>query len=363
MPAVQTIASIEGENKIVRTNIISNGQTIVLQPNDPTPVLSQPVATAAVPAIRPSVVAGVGSTVTELPEEGGAIEVVGNILKPGLAPPAFSPATSTASEDNQPTSANPTVAVTPSREFTFESESGEASHTPNLDLFLNSPSTEIMPSVFETNNAPSTEAETPFATFETVPFGVSSVVMGADQVFTTFVSRVQQDGRTAMSTIIHQVTLVKFIEPSTTVPLTPTATTGSAVEVEDEHRATVPGTFPSDSPFHPPTKVPFRPAETTSSSTSEASSAAPPTEEPEAPVAKDVIEENKDNKFVLGGFGGIFGVNQQPPANIQDGCHNQCSKEKLEVCVYANGLHSCMCKPGYSRSDSFEPCSSKLSVI
>ena len=360
MPAVQTIASIEGENKIVRTNIISNGQTIVLQPNDPTPVLSQPVATAAVLAIRPSVVTGAGSTVTESPEEGGAIEVVGNILKPGLAPPASSPATSQATEDNRPTSPNPTVAVTPSREFTFESESGEAVHTPSLDLFLNSPSTEIMPSVFETNNAPSTEAETPFATFETEPFGVTSIVMGVDQTFTTLVSRVQQDGRTAMSTIIHQVTLVKFIEPSTTVPLTPTATTGSAVEVEDEFRATVPGTFPSDSPFHPPTKVPFRPAETTSSSAKPSS--AVPTEEPEAPVAKDVIEENKDNKFVLGGFGGIFGVNQQPPANIQDGCHNQCSKEKLEVCIYANGLHSCMCKPGYSRSDSFEPCSSKFTV-
>jgi len=248
------------------------------------------------------------------------------------------------------------MAVTPSREFTFESESGEAVHTPSLDLFLNSPSTEIMPSVFETNNPPSTEAETPFATAEAEPFGVTSIVMGADEVFTTIVSRVQPDGRTAMSTIIHQVTLVKFIEPSTTVPLTPTATTGSVEPVEDDNRATVPGAFPSDSPFHPPTKAPFRPAETTSSSSSSKPSSAAPTEEPEAPVAKDVIEENKDNKFVLGGFGGIFGVNQQPPANIQDGCHNQCIKEKLETCVYSNGQHSCMCRPGYSRFDSFEPC-------
>jgi len=346
LPAIQTIASVEGENKIVRTNIINGDQTIVIEPNDPTPILSPP-------SIRPSLIGGETVRPTETPEDGGAIEVVGNILKPGLAPSSSSVEPSIPAAVESAT----TSGVTPSREFTFESESGEVVHTPNLDLFLNSPSTEIIPSVFEMNIPSEVPSEVPSLPQEE-PFGVTSVLMGPGQVFTTIVSRIEPDGRTALSTIIDQATEVNYIEtPSTVVPFVPSISTNVG-EIEEERVPEV-ITFPADSPFNPPTKAPtsFRPS--TSEEPSTFSVVPVSSTEKEPPAVKEVVEDNKDHKVVFGGgFGGIFGVNQ--PSSILDGCNGQCNKEKLEICIYANGQHQCQCRPGHSRHDSSDACSSKL---
>lgn len=344
MPTIQTIASVEGENKIVRTNIINGDQTIVIEPNDPTPVLT-------LPSVQPSPVDEVVVVPTETPEDGGAIEVVGNILKPGLAP---SLSFVEPSLPTQPTET--TTEVTPTREFTFESESGETVHTPSLDIFQNSPSTEIIPSVFEMNVPSEIHPSRP----EEEPFGVTSVVMGPEQVFTTIVSRVDPDGRTALSTIVNQATQVNYVETSsTTSPTSPTTST-TVAEIEEELAPEV-ITFPADSPFHPPTKAPSTSAQPSSTSTSSTTSEVVSTTR-ETPAVKEVMEEKKDHKVVFGGgFGGVFGVNQ--PSSILDGCNGQCNKEKLEICVYANGQHQCQCRPGHSRIDSSDSCSSKFDLI
>lgn len=331
----------------------------MIGPNDPTPVVNPP-------SVRPTVTGWVvpSESVTgwvvpsESPEDGGAIEVVGNILKPGLVPSASFPV-----DPSSSLSPESPVGVTPSREFTFESESGEAVHTPSLDIFLNSPSTEIIPSVFESNlpsdsDAPSTVGSAAWPSRpEGESLGVTSVLMGPEQVFTTIVSRVEPNGRTALSTIINQATQVNYIEaPSTAVPTLPS--TSTTPEIEEDRRVPEVITFPADSPFNPPTKAPVIVQPATSS---KPSSTPPVSTTKEAPAAKEVMEDKKDHKVVFGGgFGGVFGVNQ--PSSIMDGCNGQCSKEKLEVCVYANGQHQCQCRPGYSRVDSFESCSSKSSL-
>lgn len=354
---MQTIASIVGENKIVATNIISGGQTIVVQPNDPTPVFNAPssVLWPSSVAIRPSAVEESGVAPSDMPEAGGALEGIGSILQPGLAP--------SASSSLPPADAS--TSVTPSHEFAFGSESGEVDHTPTLNIFSDSPSTEILPSVFQNapSEAPTSAPSWPFVVPEVArpqePFGVTSVVMGPDrQDFTTVVSRVESDGRTAFTTIIQQSTTVTYVEP-TTVPTTSSSSTVPAIEVEKIPEPVL--TFPPDSPFVPPTNQPFRPQSSSSSSTS-TTRARPTTTTPaaevEPPVAKDVIMDNTGNKAVLGGFGGAFSVNQ--PSASEDGCRGRCSKEKSEICVYSNGKHDCLCRPGYSRSDSSEVCSSKF---
>lgn len=301
--------------------------------------------------VQPTAVEGVAPS--ESPEAGGALEGVGSILQPGLAPPASSLAP-----------AEEVSSVTPSHEFAFGSESGEVDHTPTLNIFSDSPSTEILPSVFQ--NAPS-EAPTSVSKWPIVhhevdsdkqePFGVTSVVMGPDsQDFTTVVSRVENDGRTAFTTIIQQSTTVSYVE-ATTVPTTSSTTTAPAVEEEEKVMDPV-LTFPPDSPFVPPTNQPLP----TSSSTSTSTTKKPTTTlaaEVEPPMVKDVIEDNMGNKVVLGGgFGGSFSVNQ--PSSIQDGCRGRCSKEKSEICMYTNGQHECLCRPGFSRSDPLESCTSKF---
>lgn len=357
---MQTIASVVGDNKIVATNIIAGGQTIVVQPNDPTPVFNIPSSTvrpfSVSPAIRPSAVEEGVVAPSELPETGG-LEGVGVILQPGLAP--------SASSGLQP-AVDISSTVTPSHEFAFGSESGEVDHTPTLNIFSDSPSTEILPSVFQ--NAPTESATTSSSSKWPVvhhdlnadrqePFGITSVVMGPDgQDFTTVVSRVETDGRTAFSTIVQQSTTVNYVEPTTVQ--TTFATTPMIEEVKTPEPVL---TFPPDSPFVPPTNRPQ--AISSSSSSTSTTRSRPPTTTPaaevEPPMTKDVIEDNLGNKVVLGGgFGGSFGVNQ--PSTFQDGCRGRCDKEKQEICVYANGQHDCLCRPGFSRSHSSEVCTSKF---
>ena len=295
---------------------------------------------------------------------GDNIEGVGSILQPGLVP---SGATSL-----PPAMEISSTSVTPSiHEFAFGSESGEVDHTPTLNIFSDSPSTEIMPSVFQNapSETPTSEPKWPLvhhdqdALEKKEPFGVTSVVMGPDsQEFTTFVSRVETDGRTAFSTIIQKSTTVAYVVP-TTMPTTPATPITPAVEEEEEKIAEPVLTFPHNSPFVPPTNPPLRPqAISSSSSTSTTKSrttSTTPAADIEPPMAKDVIMDNTGNKVVLGGgFGGTFSVNQ--PSSIQDGCRGRCSKEKSEICVYAHGQHECLCRPGYSRADPFESCTSKF---
>ncbi|KAK4020739.1 hypothetical protein OUZ56_002690 [Daphnia magna] len=432
IPAVQTIASIVGENTIVATNIVSGGQTTVLLPNDPTPVFNIP-STAAWPSIvpsgiKPSAVESFSVMPTDVPESGGNLEGMGSILHPGLTPststsnmkevssmqdtnlssstaatslegvgtilqPGLAPSPPPAggniegggsilqpglvpsgSADLPPVAEASSTSVTPSlHEFAFGSESGEVDHTPTLNIFSDSPSTEIMPSVFQ--NAPS-ESPTISTRWPLVHhdldtperkeiFGVTSVVMGPGSPdFTTVVSRVEADGRTAFSTIIQKSTTITYVEP-TTMPTTAASPVIPAIEEEEEEEeaekiAEPALTFPPNSPFVPPTNPPLRPqAISSSSSTSTTKSrttSTTPAAKVEPPMAKDVIVDNTGNKVVLGGgFGGSFSVNQ--PSSIEDGCRGRCSKEKSEVCVYANGQHECLCRPGYSRSDPFESCS------
>lgn len=343
------IASVVGENSIVATNIVAGDKTIVVHPNDPTPVLNPPSAIPRPVVIAPTAVNEPVVVATELPEAGGAIEGVGSILTPGLAPASSSTSTS------ESTTSEATSPVTPTHEFTFGSESGEADHTPILNIFSDSPSTEILPSVFEviteTEASPTTPARRPTEPQE--PFGVTSVVMGPDSEFTTTVSRVEFDGRTALSTIVNQATTVNYAEP-TSVPTTTTFTSFvPAVTEEAREEVVVPedvNTFPSDSIFVPPTKEPIQ----IPSTTRRPITAAAPIE---PPVAQDVLDNNKDNKAVLGGFGGILSVNQ--PATFADGCRGRCRKDKLEVCMYAKGQHDCVCRPGHSRSNPFETCTSE----
>lgn len=432
---MQTIASIVGENTIVATNIVSGGQTTVLLPNDPTPVFNIP-STAAWPSIvpsgiKPSAVESFSVMPTDVPESGGNLEGMGSILHPGLTPststsnmkevssmqdtdlssstaptslegvgtilqPGLAPSPPPAggniegggsilqpglvpsgSPDLPPVAEASSTSVTPSlHEFAFGSESGEVDHTPTLNIFSDSPSTEIMPSVFQ--NAPS-ESPTISTRWPLVHhdldtperkeiFGVTSVVMGPGSPdFTTVVSRVEADGRTAFSTIIQKSTTITYVEP-TTMPTTAASPVIPAIEEEEEEEeeaekiAEPALTFPPNSPFVPPTNPPLRPqAISSSSSTSTTKSrttSTTPAAKVEPPMAKDVIVDNTGNKVVLGGgLGGSFSVNQ--PSSIEDGCRGRCSKEKSEVCVYANGQHECLCRPGYSRSDPFESCSSK----
>lgn len=280
------------------------------------------------------------------------MESISSILQPGLAP---SVSQAPAAEEVSPAS------VTPSHEFAFGSEGGEVDHTPTLNIFSDSPSTEIMPSVFQNapSEMPTSAPKWPLAVPEVdkeEPFGVTSVVMGPDrQDFTTVVSRVESEGRTAFTTIVQQSTTVRYIEPTVVA-----SSTAPAIEEEKPVESVEPVlTFPPDSPFVPPTNQPFRPSTSSSTSTSTTQRIQTTTPNVEPPVAKDVVMDNMGNKVVLGGgFGGSFSVNQ--PSNIQDGCRGRCSKEKYEICVYANGQHDCLCRPGYSRSDPSEVCSSKL---
>ncbi|XP_046643778.1 mucin-17-like isoform X4 [Daphnia pulicaria] len=401
IPAVQTIASIVGDNKIVATNIINGGQTTVLLPNDPTPVFNVPSLSVTV-GVKPSNVEEFSVMPTEVSESGANLEGVSSILQPGLSPttpasnlegvgsmlqPGLVPSASpeggniegigsllqpglvpSGAASLPPAMEISSTSVTPSlHEFAFGSESGEVDHTPTLNIFSDSPSTEIMPSVFQNapSEAPTSEPKWPLvhhdmdALEKKEPFGVTSVVMGPDsQEFTTFVSRVESDGRTAFSTIIQKSTAIAYVEP-TTMPTTTAAPVTPDIEEEEEKIAEPVLTFPPNSPFVPPTNPPMHPqAISSSSSTSTTKSrttSTTPAAEIEPPMAKDVIMDNMGNKVVLGGgFGGSFSVNQ--PSSIQDGCRGRCSKEKSEVCVYANGQHDCLCRPGYSRADPFLSC-------
>jgi hypothetical protein len=147
------------------------------------------------------------------------------------------------------------------------------------------------------------------------------------------------------------------------MPTTASAPVTPEVEEEEEKIAEPVLTFPPNSPFVPPTNPPLRPqAISSSSSTSTTKSrttSTTPAVDIDPPMAKDVIMDNTGNKVVLGGgFGGSFSVNQ--PSSIQDGCRGRCNKEKSEICVYAHGQHECLCRPGYSRADPLESCTSKF---
>lgn len=426
---MQTIASVVGENKIVATNIVSGGQTTVLLPNDPTPVFNMPSTVlwpSIVPSgIKPSAVDGFSVMPTDIPESGGNLEGMGSILHPGLIPststsniegmdkqagftsstapthlegissilqPGLAPSAPPAggnvegvasilqpglvpsgSADVLPVAEASSTSTTPVvHEFAFGSESGEVDHTPTMNIFSDSPSTEIMPSVFENahSESPTTSTRWPLvhhdldAPERKEVFGVTSVVMGPDSPeFTTVVSRVESDGRTAFSTIIQKSTTITYVEP-TTMPTVAASPVTPAIEEEeeaDEKIAEPSLTFPPNSAFVPPTNPPVRPQASSSSSTSTTKSrttSTTPAAEVEPPMTKDVIMDNTGNKVVLGGaFGGSFSVNQ--PSSIEDGCRGRCSKQKSEICVYANGQHECLCRPGFSRSDPFESCSSK----
>jgi hypothetical protein len=374
--AIQTIASIEGDNKIVRTNIISGGQTFVLQPTDTVP---QPVAASSVPvqpAINPSVPV-VASTV--LPAESSetmdadTMEVVGNILKPGLVPTSTTPHSH--------------------HEFNPESESGEASHTPTIESIMNSTPSDIIPSIIDVSEIrPGAEPidsviSSPMSGEEKEPFGITSVIMGpVGHEFTTYITRFEAEDRTVVSTIAHDSTEVNYFSATTAAPTTPeqpivveiqepstssttesttsqSTTTTTTTTTTERTTTTTPTTtttnrppsptFPAESPFNPPT-VPVVTARPPTARPTIAETA-PTTRRP--PVTPNVQENKSDNKVVLSGV--LFGANQ--PSSVHEAC-NKCSKDKQEVCSNIAGQHKCICRPGYSRSDASQPCTRKLSL-
>lgn len=366
-PAIQTIASVEGENKIVRTNIVSDGQTFVLKPTE---VTSEATILPSTPVELISPTATIGSDSEETME---IVEVVGNMLRPGMLP---------VSSDS--TSPPPS---TPSWDFSPESESGEASHTPNIESIMNSAPTEVLPSMVEFaeeswSTTISDLSEITVATpVESVdePFGITSVIMGPiGQIFTTYITRYESGDRTLISTIIEQMTEVNFVSPSTVVATvttptveepsqefveilgstTSTSTISTTTETSTSTEQTTPTTsrkpvqqlptFPDDSPFNPPTA----PSVVTRLSTR------PTTPRPattrDSPVTSNVQEESS---VVFGGVGGIFGVSQPV---IPDACNGQCNKQKQEICLYTTGIHQCVCRPGFSRANPSLACTSKF---
>lgn len=391
-PAVVTIASIEGDNKIVATSVVSGGQTLTIEPSDamfvPSPADSMLPSDEIVPTTPTSDldsvstsavddVATVSSTVStgsEAPEKMEDIEILGNILKPGLLPVPVS-------VDQEDTTDEPAIAPVEETEISAGdiSSSQETSTSSSEDKpeEVNT-ATEIMPSmddfseIFPTSSYETVEETTetdtntevveasvlPEQSEKTTSYGVTSVIMGPEETFTTYVSRVESEDRTAVSTIVEQQTQVNYVEPATVTSTTATAIVDNSEEVEESEKdvdARIKPTVESEeSPVWPPfVNQPFNPPE-------EPAVIARPTSKPatssaqETPVVKEV-QEDKHN-VLLGGFGRPFGVDQPPVSGV---CHGKC-KGKLEVCVPSDGAPECLCKPGYSRNDPSDECTSKF---
>ena len=439
---MQTIVSVEGSNKIVRTNVISSGQTFVVEPTEAVllrPAISAPTLSPIQPTLllvpagptfaAPTAVPEAAPTIPTTPAaealDTDTAQVMGNILKPSLFPmPVF--------DTNIPAEVGGVSSSAPSNNghMNHHQPAGSDdtdSHVPTMEVLVMNTPTEIMPSIVDITETLPTMATAPVVAaapagaaaaeeqdarplagedetssaldlLAVVPVeqpavelaGITSVVMGEGQQFTTFITRLDADERTLVTTIANDRTQVNYVEPTppvafvaptvvpavadlqeatTTATATATAATATTTTGQKEAGADdsiqpagdvmplpvpVPD-FPADSPFRPrtvPVPVVTRPATRPTAPSTPAAAARPP-------VVQNVQEDNADNKFVMGGFGGIFGVNQP---SVPDACRGQCSKDKMEVCLHATGQHQCVCRPGFSRADPSQACSSTYRV-